>query len=170
MRSQERITERPYLRDGRAPIPTRESTSRTMRANRARNTGPEVALRRALSRRGRRGYRISPVGYPGRPDLVFGMSRLAVFVHGCFWHRCPSCRLPLPKSNTEWWRDKFTRNRARDRAKELELRSEGWSVLTLWECEIRRDPDRSARRVERALRVFSPRARLSFAGQKQSEL
>ena len=155
-----------YLRDGRAPTPARESTSRVMSANRATNTGPELALRQALFRAGIRGYRVSPSGVPGRPDLVFRRERLVVFVHGCFWHRCPHCRLPLPKTHTEWWRTKFARNRARDRAKAGALGSGGWHVLTLWECEISASAKRCARRVERGLKVVSPRGRPFLQGER----
>ena len=142
---------RAYLRDGRAPIPARESTSRVMSANRAKNTGPELALRRELARLGVRGYRLSPRDVPGRPDLVFRGAKLAVFVHGCYWHRCPRCRLPLPKTHTAWWLAKFERNCARDRAKELALRTAKWRVLTLWECKIEEDPALCGRKVARAV-------------------
>ncbi len=118
-----------------------------MRANRAKDTGPELTLRHELAALGVRGYRVSPRDIPGRPDLVFTNVRLAVFVHGCFWHRCPRCRLPLPKTHTGWWKAKFLGNRERDASKEALLRKGGWRVLTIWECEIRKDADGCARRV-----------------------
>ncbi|MCI4318000.1 MAG: very short patch repair endonuclease [Thermoplasmata archaeon] len=100
--------------------------------------------------------------------MVFRRAMLAVFVHGCFWHRCPRCRFSLPKTHTDWWRAKFARNRSRDRAKESALRSGGWRVLTLWECEISANPDSCARRVERGLRVVRPRALPSLEGELSS--
>jgi DNA mismatch endonuclease, patch repair protein len=153
-----------YLRDGRAPLPLRESTSRVMSANRAKNTGPEKSLRRGLSRAGVRGYRLHPRSIPGRPDVIFPSSRVAIFVNGCFWHSCPKCNLPAPRSHSAFWRAKFQRNRERDAAKTAQLKATGWTVLTLWECEIVADSDRAARRVqsllERARRSLGPRARV----------
>ncbi|HEV2520009.1 MAG TPA: very short patch repair endonuclease [Thermoplasmata archaeon] len=143
---------RSYLRDGRAPLPARETTSRVMSANRGKDTTPELALRRELGRLGIRGYRLHQSSLAGRPDLSFGRKRVAVFVHGCFWHRCPRCDLPLPKTHTAWWQAKFARNRARDEAKERHLAKDGWRVLILWECQIREDVTRSSRSVEQSLR------------------
>lgn len=126
-----------YSRDGRAPIPKNESTSRVMSANKAKNTKPEIALRQGLWNLGLRGYRLHPKGVPGRPDIVYSKKKLAIFVNGCFWHRCPSCNNPLPKSNTDFWKSKFEKNVERDQRKRLLLENEGWHVLTVWECEIK---------------------------------
>ncbi len=140
-----------YIRDGRAPTPEKELTSRVMRANRGKNTTPELVLRRELSQRGLRGYRLHRKGVPGRPDLSFGPQRLAIFVNGCYWHRCPRCQLPLPRTHTDFWRAKFEANRRRDAAKTALLVGSGWKVLTFWECEIRDGPARVADRVKAAL-------------------
>ena len=142
---------RAYLRDGRAPIPEREVTSRVMSANRGGSTGPELALRHALWDLGIRGYRLHVKGVPGRPDITFTRERIAVFVHGCFWHRCPHCRLPLPRTHTEWWRAKFETNQRRDKEKARLLLGTGWRVLTLWECRIRRSPADCAKSVRELL-------------------
>ena len=72
-----------------------------------------------------------------RPDLVFGNAKLAVFVNGCFWHRCPDCRRPLPVSRAEYWAKKIAGNVARDVRVSEELRRDGWLVLRLWEHELR---------------------------------
>ena len=128
-----------YIRDGRAPIPKKESTSRVMRANKAKNTKPEVALRRALWEAELRGYRIHPKQLPGRPDIVFERPRLAVFINGCFWHSCPYCKLPLPKTNKDFWRKKFEANIARDLLKAKALEAEGWQTITIWECQIKKE-------------------------------
>ena len=159
-----------YLRDGRAPIPNSEVTSRVMSANRGRNTIPELILRRELQRLNVRGYRLHRRGIPGRPDLSFGRQRIAVFVNGCYWHRCPRCQLPLPKSHTEFWRAKFQANRRRDSEKSRLLEGAGWSVLTLWECEIREDPQAAAKRVARELKPARSRPGLgkSAAASRQS--
>lgn len=148
---------RPYLRDGRAPVPDRETTSRVMSANRGKNTWPELALRRELRERGLRRYRLHRRDVPGRPDISFGLERLAIFVNGCFWHRCPKCQMPLPRTHTEFWERKFEANRRRDVAKRSALRRAGWKVLTLWECEIRGSPARSTDRVLGALEVARSR-------------
>ena len=92
-----------YLRDGRAPIPRDPRVSEVMRANRARNTSPELALRRALTSAGIRGYRLHRPDLVGRPDLAFGRQRVAVFVNGCFWHGCPTCNLPAPRTHSDFW-------------------------------------------------------------------
>jgi DNA mismatch endonuclease (patch repair protein) len=144
-------TRRAYIRDGRAPIPEKELTSRVMSANRGKDTTPELVLRRQLNQRGLRGYRLHRKGVPGRPDLSFGPQRLAIFVNGCYWHRCPRCQLPLPRTHTDFWRAKFEANRHRDAAKTALLVGSGWKVLTFWECEIRDNPARVADRVKAAL-------------------
>lgn len=146
---------RRYVRDGRAPIPARSATSRVMSANRARNTGPELRLRSALREIGVRGYALHLRGLPGRPDLAFRGRRLAVFVNGCFWHRCPYCGPSTPKSNVKFWQAKFDANRDRDRRKLAELHLEGWKTLTLWECRIRADPVGAAERIARRLSRIS---------------
>lgn len=152
---------RTYLRDGRAPHPAHEVVSHVMSANKGRDTGPELELRRALTHLGIRGYRLYRKGVPGRPDLTFGRAKLAVFVNGCFWHRCPHCRLPLPKTHTSWWRAKFERNVERDRAKSTLLYQKGWHVLTLWECKIGEDAVRCAGEVARLLGGTTPRPKRS---------
>ena len=100
-----------------------------------RDTAPEMAFRRALRSAGI-GYRANVRGLPGTPDVVLAGSGLAVFVHGCFWHRHPGCRrVTTPKTSTPFWEAKFARNVARDRRKAESLRLAGWQVAVLWECE-----------------------------------
>jgi DNA mismatch endonuclease (patch repair protein) len=118
-----------------------------MKANRATETSPEVALRRALRRTGLPGYRKNWRGVPGRPDIAYPGRRVAVFVHGCFWHRCPRCDLPLPRTNADFWRRKFERNRERDRRKVRRLEDTGWRVFVFWECEVNEDAGACARTV-----------------------
>jgi DNA mismatch endonuclease (patch repair protein) len=116
-----------------------------MRANRHISRA-EVAFRLALWAAGARGYRRG-TELPGRPDIVFPALRIAIFVHGCFWHRCPSCRLPEPKANADFWRAKFARNLERDRAAEEELAAAGWRVITVWEHDLRAHLEATARRT-----------------------
>jgi DNA mismatch endonuclease (patch repair protein) len=107
-----------------------------MQANRRRDTGPELALRRELFRRGLR-FRVDypPVaGLNCRPDIVFTRARLAVFLDGCFWHACPE-HGNVPKANGAWWRVKLDVNVARDRRNDAALEAAGWRVIRLWEHE-----------------------------------
>lgn len=120
-----------------------------MRANRS-TSRTEVRFRQALWAAGARGYRCN-LKLPGRPDLAFPAIRLAVFVHGCFWHGCLACRLPRPKANAEFWQQKLDRNKERDNAVEVALASAGWKVLTVWEHELRKDVDAAAHRVARQI-------------------
>lgn len=142
-----------YIRDGRAPIPRKDSTSRVMRGNKAKDTKPELALRKALWRAEVRGYRLHVRELPGRPDIAFGRARLAVFINGCFWHRCPHCNLPPPKSNTDFWRKKFDANVARDLKKIAALELSGWRVMTIWECQIEVELLSCLQKIEAALKA-----------------
>lgn len=98
-----------------------------------RDTGPELALRRELHRRGLR-FRKDYKGVPGRPDVAFTRARLAVFVDGCFWHRCPQ-HATQPKNNASWWSAKLEANVSRDRRQDRELVDRGWTVVRVWEHE-----------------------------------
>lgn len=108
-----------------------------MRANRARDTGPERQLRAALRAAGLGGYRLNWRGAPGRPDIAYPGRKLAIFVHGCYWHHCPRCYPKLPKSNPDFWARKFELNRERDIRKRTSLEDSGWVVMEVWECDIR---------------------------------
>lgn len=118
-----------------------------MRANRGRDTGPEVALRSALHRRGlrfRKNQRLDlGEGRRVRPDIVFPGPRLAVFVDGCFWHGCQKHR-SLPTSNAAFWRQKIEGNAERDRLQVAWLKEAGWNVLRVWEHDV---PDVAERRI-----------------------
>ena len=122
-----------------------------MKSNVAKNTSPEKSLRSALHRAGIRGYRLHKKGVPGRPDILFEGRKTAVFVNGCYWHRCPVCALPLPKAHRSFWRRKFELNVERDAEKRKVLESDGWTVVTIWECEIRNDVDACVESVRRVL-------------------
>lgn len=121
-----------------------------MKATRQRDTAAEVALRRELHRRGHR-YRvdIAPIsGLRRRADVVFTRSRVAVYVDGCFWHRCPE-HATDPKSNASWWSQKLQENVRRDRDTDERLQQAGWTVVRIWEHMSPRD---GADAVERAIR------------------
>ena len=133
-----------------------------MSAVRDRDTKPELAVRRALHARGLR-YRVHVGELPGKPDMVFPKWRVALFVHGCFWHRHAGCpRATTPASNVDYWLAKFKQNVERDR-RNVEVLLEGnWRVCVVWECVIGRTLDESVadaiasyiRRGERSARHF----------------
>lgn len=136
-----------YIRDKRSPRPKNSKVSRVMSANKARNTKPELLLRKALWRKGVRGYRLHSKYLPGSPDLFFSKKRLAVFIHGCYWHRCPHCNLSLPKHNAVFWKDKFMRNQERDRESVKKIKEAGYRMVVLWECKIKKDLSSSVREI-----------------------
>ena len=120
-----------------------------MRAVKSRDTTPELALRGALSAAGVRGYRLHRKNLPGRPDIAFGRARLAVFVDGAFWHGHES--KPLPATNRNYWKAKIDRNVARDRAADASLAAMGWTVIRIWDFEVRQDADTPAEAIKRLL-------------------
>lgn len=113
-----------------------QTRSRMMSGIRSRNTKPEVLLRSLLHRKGYR-FRIHARGLPGTPDFVLPRWRVAVQVHGCFWHRHPGCRkASTPAANAEFWQEKFRKNVARDEAALQALHAMGWRTLVVWECSL----------------------------------
>lgn len=113
-----------------------EQRSANMRAIRARDTRPELVVRRALRAIGFGGYRLHRNELVGKPDIVFVGRRKAILVHGCFWHG-HDCQegARRPRSRQDYWVPKLLGNRARDARNTARLKSEGWSVLVIWECE-----------------------------------
>jgi len=120
----------------RYPHANNLNRSKIMKANRGKNTGPELAVRTALWKAGVRGYRLHWKKAPGHPDIAFPKQKLAVFVNGCFWHRCPKCKPSIPKTNSRFWKEKFKANQTRDKKKIKELNELGWNVRVIWECGI----------------------------------
>jgi DNA mismatch endonuclease (patch repair protein) len=115
---------------------TKERRSRLMALVGSGNTPPEIAVRRIAHRLGFR-FVLHDRRLPGKPDIVFPKYRTVIFVHGCFWHS-HSCRWgKLPKSNLDFWQQKRDANKRRDRAVAAILRRRGWSVLTIWGCQVR---------------------------------
>ena len=122
-----------------APMDTLTPKERSARMSRirARDTKPELLVRGLTHRMGYR-YRLHRRDLPGSPDLVFSALRKVIFVHGCFWHRHPNCKLArLPKSRQSFWVPKLTANRARDLVNQARLSDSGWDSLVVWECETR---------------------------------
>lgn len=114
-----------------------EKRSAVMRRVKGQNTTPELKVRKLLTRLGAR-YRLHRKDLPGNPDIVLSGRRLAIFVHGCFWHGHECARgARLPKQNRDYWLAKVARNVARDAAAETALRHTGWRVETIWECSLK---------------------------------
>ena len=121
-----------------------------MRRIRGKDTSPERQVRSVLHRMGDR-FRLHAKDLPGRTDIVLPRFRTVIQVHGCFWHRHRGCKIATtPKSNTAFWQAKFDANVARDRRNAAHLRRLGWSVITVWECQLR-DQERVGRRLARIL-------------------
>lgn len=114
-----------------------EKRSRIMAAVRGKNTGPELLIRRFLRSHGI-GYRIHTTSLPGKPDIAVPRYKIAIFIHGCFWHGHEQCsRGQLPKSKVGYWKAKIETNKQRDRLVEERVRDAGWQPLVIWECQLR---------------------------------
>ncbi len=124
------------------PIPANKNISEQMSRMPTKDSKPEIKLRKALYSEGLR-YRIHRKDLPGKPDISFGPARVAVFVDGCYWHNCPE-HGTIPKSNSEWWKEKFQRNQERDSRNDALLREMGWLPIHVWEHE---DPDEAACKI-----------------------
>lgn len=114
-----------------------ERRSWLMSRVRGKHTSPEIRVRRAAHRLGLR-FRLHRKDLPGKPDLVFRKHAVALFVHGCFWHRHPNCpKSTTPKSKTQYWEEKFVSNCERDARSYTALAKLGWKVEIVWECETK---------------------------------
>lgn len=133
---------------------TPERRSWNMSRIRGRNTRPELLLRSLLHRAGFR-FRLHAKELPGRPDIVLPKYRTAIFVHGCFWHRHGCRNTTTPSTRREFWQAKFDANVRRDEKNRAALQGEGWTVLTAWECELRKDASRVAEEISRSIREAS---------------
>ena len=125
-----------------------QKRSAVMRRVKARDTGPEKTVRRLLTGLGAR-YRLQRKDLPGKPDIVMAGRRLAIFVHGCFWHGHDCARgARVPQQNRDYWLDKVGRNRERDIASHAALEAAGWRVETIWECDLKDEAGLKARLSE----------------------
>ena len=130
---------------GNTDVFTPAERSAVMRRVRARDTTPELAVRKLLTRMGLR-YRLHRKDLPGSPDVAMIGRKTAIFVHGCFWHG-HDCRRGArqPKANADYWIAKIARNRARDAASIVALEAMGWRAVVVWECELKDEPSLEAR-------------------------
>lgn len=112
--------------------------SAMMRSVKGKNTKPEMVVRRLLHAAGYR-FRTNCSEITGTPDLVFTKRKKVIFIHGCFWHRHQGCsRSSTPKTNVSFWETKFRRNKERDEVVRSSLQDDGWTVLIVWECEVKK--------------------------------
>ncbi len=119
---------------------TPEQRKLNMSRIRAKDTSPEKKLRQMLREKGIRGYRIH-YNLPGKPDMVFVRKKIAIFIDGCFWHKCPVC-FREPETRKEFWMKKIQSNVMRDEKINTQLKEQGWHVIRIWEHEIRKEPEK----------------------------
>ena len=113
-----------------------EKRTKIMKSIISDGTKPELVFRKYLFSQGFR-YRKNYKKLPGRPDIVFIKKKIAIFVHGCFWHQHKNCKITnKPRSNTSFWKEKFSKNLERDKRNQKDLREMGWCPKVIWECEI----------------------------------
>ena len=146
----ERLDEIDTRKDKRAPRAIKESVRKSMRGNKSKHTLPELLLRKMLFSRGVRGYRLH-WKIAGNPDLAFVGKKIGIFIHGCFWHRCPHCKLPVPKRNTAFWEEKFYKNMRRDERNKQAASKLGWKSLIIWECELKKNPAFMIKKILKAI-------------------
>ena len=106
---------------------------------RSKDTKPEMLVRKFLHSNGFR-YRLHDKKLPGKPDLVLRKHNTVIFVHGCFWHGHENCKyFSIPKTRTEWWRNKINRNKQKDRENQADLIERGWKLIVIYECGLKKD-------------------------------
>lgn len=120
-----------------ADVHSKEVRSYNMSRIKGKDTKPEMLVRRFLHAQGFR-YRLHDKKLPGKPDIVLPKYKTVIFVHGCFWHGHENCKYAqLPKTRTEWWRNKIAINRANDKAHLIKLRRTFWRTIVIWTCELK---------------------------------
>ncbi|MTU30704.1 very short patch repair endonuclease [Parabacteroides merdae] len=121
-----------------ADVHSKQVRSYNMSMIRSKNTKPEMIVRKYLFSSGFR-YRVNVQDIKGKPDIVFTKYRIVIFINGCFWHGHPNCKIfVLPKTNTEWWKNKIEATRKRDEENLRILKAEGWHIITIWECQLKK--------------------------------
>ncbi|MDD6651832.1 MAG: DNA mismatch endonuclease Vsr [Eggerthellales bacterium] len=121
----------------KAPTTDSPVVRKVMKANKRANTKPEQIVRGLLRHAGFPGYRLQWKKCPGHPDIAYPGRKIAIFVNGCFWHRCPICNMSQPKTHSDYWETKFARNVQRDAETRAQLEAQGWTVVNIWEHELK---------------------------------
>ena len=118
---------------------SKKTRSYNMSQIKSKDTKPEIIVRKYLFSKGLR-FRKNDKRYPGSPDIVLPKYNTVVFINGCFWHLHDGCKYAvMPKSNVEYWKKKLYRNKERDKQNQKELEKMGWNVITVWECQLKKD-------------------------------
>ena len=139
---------------------TPEKRSWNMSRIKGKDTKIEVEVRKYLFSKGYR-FRKNDKRYPGTPDIVLPKYHVAIFVHGCFWHRHEGCKdATTPKTRTEFWLEKFDKNVKNDQIKQEKLRELGWKVIVIWECEIKKDLIKTMEWLEQEIKYHDIEGRL----------
>ena len=128
---------------------TKEQRSKNMSHIRSKDTSIELKVRKYLFSLGYR-YRVNYKELPGKPDIVFTKKKIAIFIHGCYWHghNCNSRYAHVSKSNTDYWNTKIQRNQERDKRNIEQLEKDGWKVIVLWECEIKENFEKKKKKLD----------------------
>ena len=136
-----------------ADMVTKKRRSQIMSKIGSRNTSPEILVRSIIHRMGFR-FRLHDTKLPGRPDIVLSRFRKIILVNGCFWHFHRNCKKSgIPKSNSDFWREKFRCNTERDRRNRAILKRQGWGVLVIWQCAL----EKSLRKLPKRFKIFCRR-------------
>lgn len=139
---------------------TPERRSWNMSRIKGKDTKIEVEVRKYLFSKGYR-FRKNDKRYPGKPDIVLPKYHVAIFVHGCFWHRHEGCKdATTPKTRTEFWLEKFDKNVKNDQLKQEKPRELGWKVIVIWECEIKKDLIKTMEWLEQEIKYHDIEGRL----------
>jgi DNA mismatch endonuclease, patch repair protein len=146
-----------------------EVRRRNMAAIRAKDTRPELLVRRSLHAAGYR-FRLHDARLPGRPDIVLAKHSVVILLNGCFFHGHDCDYFRWPKTRAEFWRMKISGNRQRDVRNVAQLRSEGWRVLTVWECALRGDRTRRAATMSSVIKWIRSASRRRQIGMRTSAL
>lgn len=117
-----------------------EAIRKSMQGNKGRDTKPELKVRAMLRKMGYPGYRLQWKKAPGHPDIAYPGRKIAIFINGCFWHHHAGCKYATtPHTNVEFWETKFKNNIERDQRTTEALEAAGWTVITIWECQLKKD-------------------------------
>jgi DNA mismatch endonuclease (patch repair protein) len=133
-----------------ADVLTKKQRSYNMACIKSKNTGPELVLRKLLSQSKVSDYKLHYKIF-GRPDLAFPKKRLAVFIDGCFWHKCPLCFVK-PTSRIEFWKEKIRNNIKRDKQVNKFLKKNDWKFLRIWEHELKKNPEKTCQKIVKQLK------------------
>ena len=134
-----------------APSASSPAVRASMQGNKPKKTKPEFILKEELKKEEIKSFHMNYDKLPGTPDFAFKKEKLAIFLHGCFWHRCPYCNPHFPNSNQEYWSAKFARNKVRDVRVRKELRFQGWRPMIIWECKLKKSPRKVISRIRKTL-------------------